>query len=346
MPKSNREFTHKTPRVSVLMPAYNCEGDIQEAIDSIIDQTYRDWELVIVDDGSTDNTRAIIAQYTDPRIRSAHNPENLGVAKTRNKLLSLARGEYIVWQDADDISLPNRLHRLLTAFEQDTQLVVCGSSKVLYLPHTGEKRVRHYPATHAEIRAAIQAGKFPFLGPTTAVKRSAIHDDLRFREFFAHNGEDPDWLLRLTERCKSANLQEELYIYRYNRQSLSKQIKSNDVIRLNAMKIVFFLAQQRHSDGGLDGLMDGGDKDALTQYISIIRQDDEQDKSIVCREACKAKISNHDYVFALRDALSAVRTSPMVSANYRLFFVLMRSMMKLTLTRIHQRVRSQNNGSR
>lgn len=105
------------PKVSVIMPAYNAEAFIREAVDSILAQTYTDFELIILDDGSKDTTPKIIETYDDSRIRLIRK-ENEGVAATLNRGIQLAKGEFIWRHDADDISLPNKLHREIS-FLQD-----------------------------------------------------------------------------------------------------------------------------------------------------------------------------------------------------------------------------------
>ncbi len=98
-----------TPMISVLLPVYNGEKYLREAIDSILNQTYRDFEFLIINDGSTDKSVEIIQKYNDSRIKLIHNKENMGLIYTLNKGLDLANGQYIARMDADDISLPNRL---------------------------------------------------------------------------------------------------------------------------------------------------------------------------------------------------------------------------------------------
>lgn len=105
------------PEVSVIMPAYNAETFIREAIDSILAQSHRDFELIILDDGSKDATASIVQSYDDPRIRLIQK-DNEGVAATLNRGIGLAQGEFIWRHDADDISLPNKLHREIS-FLQD-----------------------------------------------------------------------------------------------------------------------------------------------------------------------------------------------------------------------------------
>ena len=96
------------PKISVIMPAYNAEKYLREAIDSILGQTFTDFELIVINDCSRDDTEQIILSYQDPRIVYLKNEKNLGVAGTLNRGLEVARGAYIARMDADDRSVPDR----------------------------------------------------------------------------------------------------------------------------------------------------------------------------------------------------------------------------------------------
>lgn len=106
------------PLVSVLMPAYNCEKYLKESIQSILDQTYRNLELIIIDDGSQDNTKNIIIemQNYDDRIKFFENEKNMGLPYTRNRSVDLSKGEYLAILDADDIAYPTRLEKQIAYF--------------------------------------------------------------------------------------------------------------------------------------------------------------------------------------------------------------------------------------
>ena len=119
---------NKVSTISVIMPAYNCEKYIRQAIDSILNQTCQNIELIISDDKSTDNTKKILDSYSDTRIKRFDNNVNLGYLKTFNKLIAFAKGEYIAFQDGDDYSDINRLDLLLTEFKKDNELGACGSN--------------------------------------------------------------------------------------------------------------------------------------------------------------------------------------------------------------------------
>lgn len=119
----------KEPTVSVIMVAYNAERFVREAIESILNQTYTDFELLIVDDASTDGSPAIFQEYErqDPRVRIYTQPHNSGIANARNIGLQLARGKYIAVMDADDVSLPKRLYKQVTYLESHPETGVLGA---------------------------------------------------------------------------------------------------------------------------------------------------------------------------------------------------------------------------
>ena len=115
------------PLVTIAMPVYNAEHYIKKAIDSILNQTYSNWELVMVNDGSFDRSEEIILSYSDPRIRYFKNEINSGIVKTRNRCLELARGKYIAVLDNDDVALPQRLEMQVSFLEANYDYGVCGS---------------------------------------------------------------------------------------------------------------------------------------------------------------------------------------------------------------------------
>ncbi len=118
--------TH-APCVTVAMPLYNGAATVARAIDSILQQTFRDFELVLIDDGCSDNTIGIVRSYNDPRIRLIVHETNQGLAATRNHLVDQARGEFIAWLDQDDWSHPERLARQVTRFSSNPQLGLSSS---------------------------------------------------------------------------------------------------------------------------------------------------------------------------------------------------------------------------
>ena len=121
-------MTSSEPKITVLMSVYNGEKYLREAVDSILSQTFTDFEFLIIDDASTDRTPEILRSYKDPRIMIVTNKENLGLTKSLNKGLALARGEYIARMDADDISLQERFEKQLMFLETHPDIVLVGTS--------------------------------------------------------------------------------------------------------------------------------------------------------------------------------------------------------------------------
>ena len=114
-------------KVTVAIPVYNDEKYLREAIDSILNQTYKDFILLIINDGSTDNSEDIIASYTDKRIKLINHSCNMGRPAARNTALDAADTEYLAWMDADDISLPDRLQKQIAFLDSHPKISVCGS---------------------------------------------------------------------------------------------------------------------------------------------------------------------------------------------------------------------------
>ena len=105
--------------VSIIMPAYNCEKYIADAIHSVLSQTYTNWELLIVDDGSTDHTADIVGSFEDKRIHFQRNTQNMGAALTRNKALQAAQGRYIAFLDSDDLWTPDKLKKQIAFMQKN-----------------------------------------------------------------------------------------------------------------------------------------------------------------------------------------------------------------------------------
>ena len=137
--------------VSVIMPTYNCSRFIAESIRSVLSQTYTNWELLIVDDCSTDNTAEIVNAFTDSRIRYMQNEKNEGAALTRNKALRAAKGRYIAFLDADDLWAPEKLEKQIAfmqqngyAFTYHAYSEIDEQSKPLGVYVSGKKHVRPF----------------------------------------------------------------------------------------------------------------------------------------------------------------------------------------------------------
>ena len=113
------------PKVTILMPAYNASLYIKESIESMLNQSFSDFELLIINDGSKDNTSEVVKSIVDERIRLVENEQNLGLANTLNKGMKLAKGEYLARMDADDLSTPNRLQTQVDYLDSHPDVILC-----------------------------------------------------------------------------------------------------------------------------------------------------------------------------------------------------------------------------
>lgn len=213
-------MTH--PKISVLMPAYNAEKYIWEAIESILNQTFTDFEFIIVDDCSTDRTWEIIQEYAkkDGRIVILRNEENLWIAGARNKLLSLAKDQYIVWQDADDISMDYRLEKQYEYMEKHPEVWICWGG-LQFFDEKGDKTKRLYRETDTEIRKTIFRYS-PVSQPAAILRKDAIDKVWGFDEWL-DVAEDLNLSFKIGRYYQFANLPEIILRYRENGTSATFQ---------------------------------------------------------------------------------------------------------------------------
>ena len=226
----------KKPLVSVLMPAYNAEKYIVEAIESILDQTYKNFELIIADDLSTDKTWNIICNYKkiDNRIIAIKNKKNLYIAGNRNKLLSLAKGEYIAWQDADDISYRKRLERQVKFMEKNKDVGICGGYLDFYFNGKVIER-RRYSKLDSRLRRRIFR-QSPVAQPASIIKKECF-DKVGLFDLNYPPAEDIDMSFRIGSYYKLANISFPLIKYRLHYKSATSQ--KLKLIMLTTLKIRF-----------------------------------------------------------------------------------------------------------
>ena len=199
------------PKISVVMPVYNGEKYIEEAIDSILNQTFSDFEFIIIDDGSTDKTESIIKSYNDKRIKYIKNEKNLGVARSLNKGLDIAQGEYIARMDADDISLPKRFKKQLRYMSKHKDIAVCGSAIELF---GGEKVKKVYTVTGTENMKINMLFGSCLYHPTVMMRASIVKKDgYRYDEEY-DKVEDFELWTRIIYRYKINNVKNVLLRYR------------------------------------------------------------------------------------------------------------------------------------
>ena len=202
------------PLVSVLMPVYNGEKYLREAIDSVLAQTYINWELIIVNDGSTDNTKNIIHSYTDSRIRYFENEKNMGLGFVRNRTVELAKGKYCAILDSDDIALPQRLAQQVRFLEHHSNYGLCGS-----WAKSVDGTINYtYPSNNEIIKCSLMF-HLPFIHSATMVHTSLLQKNSYDAKFAPC--EDYNLIIRLSEQTKMANLRKYLVRYRTHAENIS-----------------------------------------------------------------------------------------------------------------------------
>ena len=198
------------PKVSVVMSVYNGERHLREAVDSILSQSLSDFEFIVVDDGSTDDTWEILTSYADPRMMLVRNQENVGLSRSLNRALEMAKGEYIARMDADDVSLPERLGEQVQFLDasQDVGLISCPFIEIDQESH--EVRLFPLPATDDHIMANLLSGRNCLSHGATLFRRECVEQVGAYRDQFEF-AQDYDLWLRIAERYKVANLEQPFY---------------------------------------------------------------------------------------------------------------------------------------
>ena len=201
-----------TPRVTVIMPVYNSENTLHESMQSILGQSYQDFEFIIIDDGSTDATYAILGDYAaqDARIILLRNEQNMRQSYCVNKGLALAQGQYVARMDADDISLPERLAKQVAFMDLHPEVGVCGTWIKFFGSHT---HVWRLPVDDDTIRCYMFYDS-PVANPTSMVRRHLIVDHQLKYDSQYDPAEDYAFWAEAIKYTTFANLPEVLVHYR------------------------------------------------------------------------------------------------------------------------------------
>lgn len=200
----------QTPKISVIMSVYNGEKFVAEAIDSVLRQTFGDFEFIIIDDGSTDSSLAIIKSYSDKRIKLIENEANIGLTKSLNKGIAVARGKYVARMDADDISMPKRFEKQYNFMEKNPEIGVLGGQEITF----GNKRLIKTSYLLDEDIKCFAAFNNPMNHPTIfaraeLLKRNPYNPDFRYSQ-------DYELWARLLPIAKFANCKSIATAYRYH----------------------------------------------------------------------------------------------------------------------------------
>lgn len=211
------------PRVSVLMSVFNGENFLCESIESILSQTFEDFEFLIIDDASTDNSSNIIKNYNDTRIKYYKNTQNLKLAKSLNILIDNAQGEYLVRMDADDISTPNRIDIQVKFMDQHKEIGMSGAGRIVY-ENNDSKKYNAYDSFNVN-KDLLEENCIAH--PTVIIRKELLDKfNLRYNENYK-SAQDYELWVRMTNFFPIGNISNIVLIYRHH-ENQTRVLKANE----------------------------------------------------------------------------------------------------------------------
>lgn len=227
----------KRPEISIIMPIFNGEKYVSKAIDSILSQTFKDFEFIIINDASNDKTTEIINSYNDNRIIIVNNKENLGVTKSLNKALNISKGKYIARQDADDISDTGRLSEQYLFLEKNTNIAMAGT--FAYIINDTGKIIQSItkPISSNNIRNKLKEDNC-FIHGSVMIRRNILEEIGVYNESYFRSQDYELWL-RMIKKHKIINIPQFLYLLRKHNDNIESKY-------IDEQKAFVVLAQYIH----------------------------------------------------------------------------------------------------
>jgi len=211
------------PLVSVVLPVYNCEKYIKEAVTSVLEQTYSNLEIIIIDDCSTDKTSEILHSFKDERLIIARNEENLKIAKSLNKGMSLATGKYIARMDADDICHPTRFEKQVAFLEENKDTDILGTN-IVFIDDKSKVQGKFVSLPTGKHLTKFLLSRMSVIAHPTVMMRASVRNDFEdlYKENYPH-AEDYELWLRLSKKFNISNLNDYLLWYRIHPNSITQK---------------------------------------------------------------------------------------------------------------------------
>jgi len=267
--------------VSIVLPVYNGSQYIEEAIDSILAQLYTNFELIVCNDGSKDNSASIIQSYSDSRIRFFQQ-ENQGLAATLNNCISVSKGKYIARQDQDDISRPDRLAQQVEFLENNKEYGMVGTWAEIWEQRISTARFHKHPSDNLKLKFDLLFNN-PFVHSSVMIRKSALDEVGGYStDRDRQPPEDYELWSRIARKFKVANIPEMLHIYREIPQSMSRTGNNpflRNLLKINVENLKCYTKNQYPEQAYYDvavlnhGVYDlYSRKSTLHQMVSIIQQ--------------------------------------------------------------------------
>lgn len=302
--------------VSIVMPAYNAEKYIAESVNSILSQTYKNFELLIADDCSSDRTKEILSSFNDLRISFHHNEINQGYLKTCNKLFSLCKGELITFQDADDSSVVDRIQKQVNEFLKDKELGICTSNSVMINSDGKKIMSRKWAIDYEKFRTDADYEAL-LCGATIMLKNDLLKEIGLYHEYFNRlGGEDYEWFFRAVCKGKGVHLNDELYSYRIHNSAVKvnntspRTVYIHDIIKEIRKR---FILQKEY-------LLDGKHDAELKALEEKFEKEFHDEPSKALRIRANGAIALKQYGNFLRLSWAAVKSEPVNFKNYCALF--------------------------
>lgn len=316
------------PEITVILSAFNAEHDITKSVNSILNQSFQNFELLIADDYSTDNTKKIIEGYTDKRIRKFYNSKNKHLVETWNELAQNARGKYIVFHDADDTINPKRIELLYKHAEANPNLALVGSNYLRQFPKWKETRKSNFGLTHHDIWTAFEKHqRIELIKPL--IKKIIFEEFGGFRPFFSRLGwEDYDLYIRIMEKYEVANISEPLYDYNYTPNSSSKlDLSKVNFKKLFISNIGVYLYNQR-IQYGFDAIMDHSLLGEFNHFLKKLEDEFIASPGLVYERMARNQIANKDFIAAFNNVKTVFSIEKNFTKTWSLFLFWLKSALK------------------
>lgn len=306
--------------VSVCIPAFNAEDYINDALISLLNQSYNNIEIIILDDCSTDNTVEIINSYLSlfNDIKFIKNDINIGYLESFNKLLSHTNGEYICFLDADDWISKDKILLQVEFLNKNKDIGAVGTS-IQRADRNGRLlNIEKYPKTNDEIVNYFHEKQdVCFCGSSLMIRKSTLDAVGGYNNFFKDcPGEDYDWILRMSLVTKLANIDEVLYFYRFSENSLTRKVYY-DVKQRYINDIIFYLYNKR-KELGYDPLI--SDLEGVDNYICNLNRK-ESNFNIFYSASIQHAI-NGDYKLSISDYFKTFKYGRNYSLNIKNIFLI------------------------
>lgn len=305
-----------SPLVSIVMPAYNAEKYIEQSIESIINQTYQNWELIIIDDGSTDNTFQCTQRYLNDKVH-AFKFANKGQSAQLNAGIALAKGKYIAIAHADDINELNRLELQVNYLDSNPNISICGTFIKTFNSKNEQKNI-NYPIESDNCYSALFYGN-PLAHPTVMIRKALFIDhNLKYNEHLVA-AEDYDLWIRLSKYAKIGNIPEVLVQYRLHEAQTSeiKKIEEEKIVNSSRLKLVKQLGENTSKKNVAiiyHFFYKSNRLSAYQQWKGLF-----QSQRQICRNSYMSSVNAKKFLFSI--LISNLKNTPIIPRFIHLFFM-------------------------